>query len=166
MNPDYDLKTFEGTSDPLLDPIYAKQKQDVAKMRTSLLACDLDPKLATTSLKSIAVLRVYHQVSRIIQYTELMDKLEAKLYQAIDHQIDNMDIDRPTTWMTLLNIQERLQKNMIESQKLLQPFMDLTEFTCVENDNNAPTTTISLDANKREKLRTSARAVLQELNVG
>ena len=162
------LKTVED-SVTSTDPLYLKQREDVAKMRTSLLACDLDPSLTTTSMKNIAVLRVYHQMSRIIKYTEMMDKIENKLYEAIDYTLDNMDTSRATSWMTLLKIQEQLQKNMIESQKILQPFLDLTEFmteNAAPKDDNSPAQTISMDANKREKLRSTARQVLAELNVG
>lgn len=162
------LKTVED-SVTSTDPLYLKQKEDVAKMRTSLLACDLDPSLTTTSMKTIAVLRVYHQMSRIIKYTEMMDKIENKLYEAIDNTLDSMDTSRASSWMTLLKIQEQLQHNMIESQKILQPFLDLTEFmkeNAAPKVDNSPTQTISLDANKREKLRSCARQVLSELNVG
>ena len=123
------FETVEDISKSQTNILREKQKQDVAAMRTSLLASHMDPSLTTTSMKNIAVLRVYHQMNRIIQYTELMDKLEAKLYEALEYQIDNADTTRPTTWMQLLHVQEQLQKNMIESQKLLQPFLDLTEYT-------------------------------------
>lgn len=150
------------------DLLRQKQKEDVAAMRTSLLASHMDPSLTTTSMKNIAVLRVYHQMNRIIQYTELMDKLEAKLYEALDYQIEHGDVTRPTTWMQLLHVQEQLQKNMIESQKLLQPFLDLTEYTAdnAEVIDTQAENTIALNANSREKLRNSARAVLHQLNVG
>jgi hypothetical protein len=162
------FETVEDISKSQTNILREKQKQDVAAMRTSLLASHMDPSLTTTSMKNIAVLRVYHQMNRIIQYTELMDKLEAKLYEALEYQIDNADTTRPTTWMQLLHVQEQLQKNMIESQKLLQPFLDLTEYT-VDNAEVIDTqaeNTIALDANSREKLRNSARAVLHQLNVG
>nr|DAQ11290.1 MAG TPA: hypothetical protein [Bacteriophage sp.] len=162
------FETVEDISKSQTNILREKQKQDVAAMRTSLLASHMDPSLTTTSMKNIAVLRVYHQMNRIIQYTELMDKLEAKLYEALEYQIDNADTTRPTTWMQLLHVQEQLQKNMIESQKLLQPFLDLTEYT-VDNAEVVDTqaeNTIALDANSREKLRNSARAVLHQLNVG
>ena len=162
------FETVEDISKSQTNILREKQKQDVAAMRTSLLASHMDPSLTTTAMKNIAVLRVYHQMNRIIQYTELMDKLEAKLYEALEYQIDNADTTRPTTWMQLLHVQEQLQKNMIESQKLLQPFLDLTEYT-VDNAEVVDTqaeNTIALDANSREKLRNSARAVLHQLNVG
>ena len=162
------FETVEDISKSQTNILREKQKQDVAAMRTSLLASHMDPSLTTTSMKNIAVLRVYHQMNRIIQYTELMDKLEAKLYEALDYQIENADVTRPTTWMQLLHVQEQLQKNMIESQKLLQPFLDLTEYTAdnAEVIDTQAENTIALDANSREKLRNSARAVLHQLNVG
>lgn len=162
------FETVEDISKSQTNILREKQKQDVAAMRTSLLASHMDPSLTTTSMKNIAVLRVYHQMNRIIQYTELMDKLEAKLYEALEYQIDNADTTRPTTWMQLLHVQEQLQKNMIESQKLLQPFLDLTEYTAdnAEVIDTQAENTIALDANSREKLRNSARAVLHQLNVG
>ena len=168
MNNIDNFETVEDISKSQTNILREKQKQDVAAMRTSLLASHMDPSLTTTSMKSIAVLRVYHQMNRIIQYTELMDKLEAKLYEALDYQIDNADVTRPTTWMQLLHVQEQLQKNMIESQKLLQPFLDLTEYTAdnAEVIDTQAENTIALDANSREKLRNNARAVLHQLNVG
>lgn len=168
MNNIDNFETVEDISKSQTNILREKQKQDVAAMRTSLLASHMDPSLTTTSMKNIAVLRVYHQMNRIIQYTELMDKLEAKLYEALDYQIDNADVTRPTTWMQLLHVQEQLQKNMIESQKLLQPFLDLTEYTAdnAEVIDTQAENTIALDANSREKLRNNARAVLHQLNVG
>ena len=162
------FETVEDISKSQTNILREKQKQDVAAMRTSLLASHMDPSLTTTSMKNIAVLRVYHQMNRIIQYTELMDKLEAKLYEALDYQIENADVTRPTTWMQLLHVQEQLQKNMIESQKLLQPFLDLTAYTAdnAEVIDTQAENTIALDANSREKLRNTARAVLHQLNVG
>lgn len=168
MNNIDNFETVEDISKSQTNMLRQNQKEDVAAMRTSLLASHMDPSLTTTSMKNIAVLRVYHQMNRIIQYTELMDKLEAKLYEALDYQIENADITRPTTWMQLLHVQEQLQKNMIESQKLLQPFLDLTEYTAdnAEIIDTQAENTIALDANSREKLRNSARAVLHQLNVG
>lgn len=160
------LKTVEGVRDPL----YAKQIEDVAKMRTSLLSCNDDATLTKTALQNIAVLRVYHQIARIIKYTELMDKLEDKLYESIDSALDRMDIENTNTIAMLLDIQGRLQKTMIESHKLLQPFLELQdqsflEFTTSQEVSPNPNT-LSLNANAREKIRISAQAVLQELNAG
>lgn len=157
-----DFKTVEASAQ--LDPLYAKQREDVANMRTSLLMCNIDPSLTQKAMKNITVMRVYHQIARIIKYTEMMDKIESKMYESIDYQLDNMDPARPTTWMTLLNIQERLQKTMIDSMKLIQPYLDLTEYTTIEAPSSEPRDTVTLDANSRERLRSSAQQVLLQLN--
>ena len=153
-----------------MDPILAKQREDVAKMRTSLLACDADPRNATNALKHITVLQVYHQVSRIIRYTELMDKLEQILYASIEIRIDNLDEESLMTMTTLMTLQERLQKSIIESNKLLQPYLDMTAYIESNSsdivDEREPGEVVQLNAAKREKLRTAANKVLKELNIG
>lgn len=164
-----DVKTVDSPLS-IQDLIIAKQKEDVARMRASLLCCSDDPYTATQAMKNITVLRVYHQVSRIIKYLEMMDKIEDKLYESIDIQLDNMDSASPVTWMTLLNIQEKLQKNMIESHKLLQPYLeqmkDIEEFVVVserviEDQEDDVNKLISKES--RERLRSSAQQVLSIL---
>ena len=164
-----DLKTFEGV---LPDPLYEKQKEDVARMRSSLLSCSADPSLAKVAMQNVAILRLYHQVARIIRYLDLMDRLEDKLYSSIEYTVDKMNAESQSTWMMLLNIQEKLQKNMIESQKLLAPVQDLIDaanaelFSVVESSTPAVPGTLTLDASTREKLRLSAQTVIRQLNVG
>lgn len=164
-----DLKTFEGV---LPDPLYEKQKEDVARMRSSLLSCSADPSLAKVAMQNVAVLRLYHQVARIIRYLDLMDKLEDKLYSSIEYTVDKMNPESQSTWMMLLSIQEKLQRNMIESQKLLAPVQDLIDaantelFSVVESSTPAVPGTLTLDASTREKLRLSAQTVIRQLNVG
>lgn len=151
------------------DPLYSKQREDVAKMRTSLLACSDDPLTSTKALTNITVLRVYHQVSRIIRYLEMMDKIEDKLYESLDYRIDHMDIENPTTWMMLLTVQEKLQKNLIESHRLLQPYLNVEEFSL---QSLMPTTSSPVESgaaavlpkSSRDKLRQSAQQVLAALN--
>lgn len=158
------LNTFEESN--ITDPLYAKQREDVAKMRASLLACNVDPSLARTAINNIAVLRVYHQITRIIRYTELMDKLEAKMYESIDATIDRMNPESQSTWMMLMNIQERLQRTMIESQKMLAPLKELVEMdlTLDTESEYAKSTKSILDASARDKIRNKASAILVELN--
>lgn len=158
------LNTFEESK--VTDPLHAKQREDVAKMRASLLACNVDPSLARTAVNNIAVLRVYHQITRIIRYTELMDKLEDKLYESIDNTIDRLNPESQSTWMMLMNIQERLQKTMIESQKMLAPLKDLVEMdlTLDTESSYAQNTKSILDASARDNIRTKANAILVELN--
>lgn len=155
----------------LEDPLYSKQKEDVARMRTSLLSCTGDPMSVKTALHNITVMRVYHQITRIIRYTEVMDKLENKLYEAIEHSVENFDASNPSTWIALLGIQEKLQKSMIESHKLLQPYLDLENLTFLDevghhiqkDDENTSFANMILDQDSRDKLRTSAQAVLAAL---
>lgn len=151
-----------------LDPLYSKQKEDVARMRASLLACTGDPMSVKTALHNITVMRVYHQITRIIRYTEVMDKLENKLYEAIEHSVETLDSDNPSTWIALLGIQEKLQKAMIESHKLLQPYLDIENLTFLDEvqhhvqqeDSNRSFASMILDQDSRDKLRTGAQAVL------
>lgn len=166
-----DLKTFETSIiSNIEDALISKQREDVAKMRTSLLVCSTNSKLASRSLKNITVLQIFHQISRIIRYTEICDKLEAKLYSNIDSIVDNSDDQSIMTLNLLLNMQERLQKLMIESNKMLAPFLDITAYIDSVNfdsdESDEVHTTINLDSTKREKLRNSAKQVLLELNVG
>lgn len=150
------------------DPLIHKQKEDVAKMRASLLCCNEDIYSAGQAIKNITILRVYHQVSRIIKYIEMMDKIEDKLYRAMDASIDMMNDDDPTTWMTLLTIQEKLQKNMIDSHKLLEPYLNselfnietLSPAVIEDAETNAAGV---LTKESRETLRTSAQQVLRAL---
>lgn len=148
------------------DPLYSKQREGVAKMRASLLACAEGTDLSQQAIHNITVLRVYHQLSRIIRYLELMDKLEAKLYESLEYKIDTSDIQDDSTWVSLLAIQEKLQKMMIDSQKLIEPYLDLSEFTVVDTvtSETEVTSTLTLDATSRDRLRNNAKQVLIELN--
>ena len=157
-----------------LDPLLTKQKEDVAKMRASLLSCSQGDELsAATSLRNITVLRVYHQISRIIRFIEMMDKLEEKMYESLDYAIDNMDVFDDSTWAQLLRIQTQLQQNLIESHKILQPYLDFqdlgindlvasTQVVDAENTSSA----LVLDRDSRDKLRTGAQQVLTILEGG
>ena len=158
------------TSDAeILDPLYMKQQQDVAAMRASLLAFNSgDPTSAKLAVQKITAMRFYHQLSRIIRYTDMMDKIEAKLYESIDRSIERMNSDSPATWMQLLTIQERLQKSMIESQKLLQPYLDLESLSFVDVPESIQEVSFGamlMEQESRDRLRTSAQAVLSALNV-
>ncbi|MBQ2856446.1 MAG: hypothetical protein IJE78_04850 [Bacteroidaceae bacterium] len=156
-----DLETVKTSVMPS-DPLIAKQREDVAKMRASLLCCTDDPFTARQAMQNITVLRVYHQVSRIIRYLDVMDRLEEKLYAAIDAQIDKADPDSPMTWMSLLKIQEQLMDNMIKSHKLLEPYLNIQEFVIdtTATVQEAPDGSSILTKESRDKLRTSAQQVL------
>lgn len=162
------FKTVDDYSISKIDELYKKQKEDVSRMRASLLSCSVDnPSSMVTSIQNITVMRIYHQLNRIIRYTELMDKLENKLYESIDHTVDNLDSGDAATWMALLEIQDRLQKSMIESHKLLQPYMDARTFnmdTIPSNEDNSQMKLIN--AQDRENIRNNASKVIRELNAG
>lgn len=162
------LKTVDGSTS-ILDPLYQKQKEGVAKMRTSLMACSDDPVTTKQAINNITTLRIYHQIARIIKYLELMDKLEDKLYASIDATIDNANESSPSTWMMLLNVQERLQKTMIESHKLLQPYLDIQEFGIVDltaQSVDESSQSNILDADSRDRIRSNAQAALLALGAG
>lgn len=164
----HDPETFGMDEDVERDPLVNKQKQDVESMRRTLLSCNTsDPNSVKTAMNNILVMRVYHQISRIIKYTEQMDKIEEKLYNSIDTSLETMNEADPRTWVMLLNIQERLQKIMIDSHKLLEPYMSMENLQYIEipaessNDSFAKTL---LDQSSREKLRSSAQALLNAID--
>ena len=129
-----ELKTFEESNstdiptldDSLVDPLLKEQKAQAEQMRSALLSCKKnDITSAKIALQNIAVLQVYHQVSRIIRYTEMMDRLEDKLYDSIDMNLAEMDECDPNTMLVLLKVQSQLQESMVLSQKLLEPYMNI-----------------------------------------
>lgn len=162
-----EFETFENSS--IQDPLIAKQREDVSRMRASLLACDGDIRNVTYALQSITVLRVYHQVSRIIRYLDMMDKIESKLYEHIDYKLSESEVGNTKDLFLLLELQERLQKSLIESHKILQPYLNIDEL----NLNNMITTTSDysednsmsvIPKSSRDKLRLSAQQVLLALD--
>lgn len=165
-----DFKTFDSSSGRMTDPLLIKQRQDVTQMRASLLACGEDSVSSMTALQNITVLRVYHQIARIIKYLDMMDKIEEKLYESIDYQLDMVNIEDMSALSFLINLQEKLQKNLIDSHKLLQPYLNIEEL----NINNMITSTQAVESNEtllipktsRDKLRLSAQQVLDALDEG
>lgn len=165
-----DFKTFEGEIKST-DSLRNFQREGVSRMRTSLLSCSVEnPSSTKQAINQITVLRIYHQITRIIKYLDLMDKLEEKLYDSIEHTIDNSDEANPATWMMLIKIQERMQQLMIDSHKLLQPYLDLDSLSITElmpaQSDTETTNTLVMTAESRERLRNNAQAVLLSLNVG
>ena len=159
-----DVKTVDGGQ--MLDPLLSKQKSDVAAMRTALLSCSADPSNAPIAIQNITVLRIYHQVARMIRYIDMMDKLETKLYQSIEYTIDNMKDEDMTTWMMLMKIQTQLQRNMIESQKLLEPYLavgDVLEKLQPKDAGSDNPMEAILDRDSREAVRLAAQNILSEL---
>ena len=161
------LETVERslTAPASIDPLRKRQNEDVAKMRASLLSCSDDLATSKVAIQKITLHRVYHQLARIIKFTEMMDKVEDKLYEAMDSALDRMDPENMTTWMVLLNMQERLQTNMINSHRLLAPYLDMEQFNLDSMDvvdaEVIDPTALTLNRDSRDKLRTSAQAVLE-----
>lgn len=158
------LETVQDTSS-VKDTLISKQKEGVARMRTSLLAFDDNGQVSRKAIQNITNLRIYHQLTRIVRYTEMADKLENKLYECIDNSIDNIDDDSPATWLALLEVQSRLQKLMLDSHKLLQPYLDLQEFSIsdLSSTQDETNSTLILNSASRDKLRLTAQNVLKAL---
>lgn len=149
--------------------IFTEQMNDVSNMRASLLSIDKsDPLAATKAIKNVTLLRVYHQVESIVRYTEMMDKIQDRIYQSIDAKLTNADPDDDGLWMTLVPLAERLQRTMIDSHKLLEPYLNVDQLATFEipeqQDPNNSFTTMILDQESREKVRTSAQEVLAAIS--
>lgn len=159
-----DFKTVEGEIRQN-DPLLRKQKEGVAEMRTSLLACSDDPAQA---VRELTARRMYHQLTRIVRYTELMDKLEEKLYRSIENTVLQQDETDPGTWITLLALQERLQDSMIKSHKLLEPYLtsDLLDNMDVVETSGVEVRPTILDRASRDNVRNAAQQLLLMLDGG
>ena len=152
--------------------LFEKQKQQTEQMRSALLSCnETDTFSVQSTMRKILALRVYHQITRIIRYTEEMDKIEQKLYQVIDVTLENMDYVNENTQScltTLMHMQQKLQQSMIDSQKLLDPYLNMDTLSYVEvpaetvEDNNVVAGRV-LDQDSRQRLREGAQAALTVL---
>lgn len=158
-----DLKTVEGSTIITTDPLSAKQHEGVAKMRASLLACS-EPELVPATIKQITTQRVIHQVARIIRYIDMMDKIEDALYTSIDRTLDSIDsTPGPMAMATLLTLQERLQNNMINSHKILEPYLTIVDQVDMMPEAVEPNEVY--DRPTRDKVRSAAQLLLAELGV-
>lgn len=153
--------------------LFKKQLEQTQNMRSTLLSCDeSDPFSVRSSMQKLLVMRIYHQVTRIIRYTEEMDKIEQKLYQVIDMTLDKMDptyIDENTSscLSMLLTLQQKIQQSMIDSQKLLDPYLNMDTLKyidiSVETEQSNDSGLIAgevLDSSSRKRLREGAQAAL------
>ena len=148
--------------------LYVSQLNDVEDMKSQIqYFSSSDPNCAKKAIQNITVLRVYHQIKRIIKFTEMMDKIEDKMYESIDMNINNMDSYDPRTWNQLLFLQGQLQKTMIESHKLLEPYLDFEQLNVIEikqEEDPAQTfTAMMIDKDSRENLRTAAQQLIDIL---
>lgn len=162
-----DIKTVDDSNHIIVDNLYKKQKENISKMRTALLSFSDENGISTRqAVQGITAMRIYHQLIRIVRYLEIMDKLELKLYESIEYSIDTANVQDASTWAGLLAIQEKLQKSMIESHKLLQPYLDIQEFTVMDLTNQINTTstpTILMNSENRDELRSKAQLIIDQL---
>lgn len=161
-----DFNTFDTD---IKDPLLKEQEREVAAMRSSLLcSAGGDLRDLRYALTNVTILRIYHQVTRIVRYLDLMDKLEEKLYEGIESAIDKCDPENLSSVTLLLGIQEKLQKNLVASHELLKPYLteDMMDIYSsayskpIDTDDN---TSQLLDKPSREKLRQSAQQILLAL---
>ena len=168
-----ELKTVEGMADTptfddsLVDPLLREQQEQANAMRQALLTCRTGSITnAKVALQNIAVLQIYHQVARIIRFTEMMDRLEDKLYDSIDMNIGGMDSADPATMLMLVKVQGDLQKTMLMSQDMLKPYMDIDIEALAPmkdaNDEDSFGASI-LPKESRTAIRNGAQAFLTEL---
>lgn len=166
-----DSKTF-GISQNSSDSLNALKRESIERMKLAMLSADLDnPMSASTAIKQVTILRVYHQVSRIIQYLDLMDKLEDKLYRSVEQELTELDLSDASNFQNLtklLAIQEKLQKSVIESHKLLQPYLEVEQYPAFDVI-EAKAQDLSEDeklipSEDRNRLRDNASEILKELS--
>lgn len=154
-------------ADSLVDPLLVEQQAQSTQMRAALLTCrGSDITSAKVALQNIAVLQIYHQVGRIIRFTEKMDLLEDKLYDCIDMSIGGMDSADPATMMMLLKVQGDLYKTMVLSQELLKPYMDIDLAAIAPPRDITDDTSFGaaiLPKESRTIIRNGAQALLTEL---
>lgn len=145
------------------DALTDQQQSDVSAMRSALLDCDRsDAASVSFALQSIFSMRVFHHLSRLVKYTEYIDKIEQKMYESMDRFMDNLDETDTSGWLVLMNAQEQLQKIMMNSQKLLEPYSNVSlyipERPIEDSFGNG-----LLDQTERKKLRESAQLILDTL---
>lgn len=149
--------------------LFSEQVKDVENMRRALISFDKsDANAARKAIQNVTLLRVYHQLERIVRYTEVMDKLEDRIYQSIEMKLMNADPDDEDLYFTLIPIQERLQRMMIESHKLLEPYLSMEQLTALEvpreEDPANSFTSMLLEQESREKVRTGVQQLMSLIN--
>ena len=162
-----DVKTVDDAGGTPKDPLSAVKRESVDRIKAALLSsCMDDPQSATAAIQQVTILRAYHQIIRIVQYIDLMDELEDKLYQSIRLDLKSADVFDPTTIARLVAIQERMQKMMVESNKLLAPYLDMTSYPAFSElpELNADSQEkLGLTSSQRDGIRESAGAILADI---
>lgn len=159
---DVEVEVIQDTDLDLEDPLLTRQREDVSEMRTSLLSCNVssDPRTIKVALSNITILRIYHQLNRLIRYTEMMDKIEDKMYQSIERSLNTDD----PNWVMLMSMQDGLQKLMIDSNKLLKPYMDmLKNYNISEMPVTPADNSTTLDYKARDSVRSKAQEIIRLL---
>lgn len=156
----------EDTSLSIVDPLLVAQKDKVNSMRSAYMALDYnDLTNAKRTIQSVTIMRIYHQVGRIIHFTEVMDQLEDKIYDSILMNIGGMDSADPATMLMLLKVQADLQNTMIQSQQLIKPYLDMDITTIappIEMEETSFGVSI-ISQESRNNIRSGAQALLTEL---
>ena len=156
----------ENTDLSSADPLLKEQKLQVDQMRSTLLSFNkADPNSAKRAMQNITVLRIYHQVTRIIKFTEMMDLLEDKLYTSMIENMTEMDTSDPMTMMSLLKVQEQRQNTVIQSQLLIKPYLDM-DIESIAPPPELEETSFGaaiISQESRNNIRTGAQALLTEL---
>lgn len=157
-----DITTLDTDTKSAAD-LAIQQQADVSAMRSALLNCDRSNAASVSfAMQSIFSMRIFHQLSRLIKFTEYMDKIEQKTYESMDRFMNSLDETDTTSWTVLINAQAQLQRIMMDSQKLLEPYSDISlyipERPVEESFGNS-----LLDQNERKKLRESAQLILDTL---
>lgn len=167
---DNDLKTVGGVPEDnslsLVDPILKEQKNQIDQMRSIMLSFDRhDMNSAKRAMQNITVLRIYHQVARMIKFTEMMDILEDKLYDSMIANIGQMDSYDPATLLMLSKVQSQLQDTMVQSQLLIKPYLDLDISTIAPPPEVEETSfgVSIISKESRNNIRNGAQALLTEL---
>ena len=157
-----DITTLDTDTKPA-DSLAVQQQSDVSAMRSALLNCDRgDAASVSFALQTIFSMRVFHHLSRLIKYTEHMDKIEQKMYESMDRFMDNLDETDTSAWLALITAQEQLQRIMMNSQKLLEPYSNVSLYVPEQPVEDSFGNGI-LDQTERKKLRESAQLILDTL---
>lgn len=166
VSPETVLTSVENTDFSDVDPLLKEQKNQIDQMRSILLSFDhRDMNSAKRAMQNITVLRIYHQVARMIKFTEMMDILEDKLYESMIANIGQMDSYDPATLLLLSKVQSQLQETMVQSQQLLKPYFDLDISTIAPPPEIEETSfgVSIISKESRNNIRNGAQALLTEL---
>lgn len=157
-----DITTLNTNTKPA-DTLDVQQQSDISAMHSALLNCDRGNAASVSfALQTIFSMRVFHQISKLIKYTEYMDKVEQKMYESMDRYMDSLDATDTNGWLVLMNAQEQLQRIMLNSQKLLEPYSNVSLYIPEQPVEDSFGNGL-LDQNERKKLRESAQLILDTL---